>query len=255
MSDPRGDEEFDRLILGATPVGRDPVRVGQPTHELMLLSALSLDARHLFKPGPGRVTFLLPEPEIGMGRPDALVLTLSANGLRSFREKALRLPSYAAARALDEETDDADVGVSVSYVKTLRRELSKSGWTQAEFKKASRLVADSIAIEAKIDNGRRAIEQVVKFSPRANRSAVLMPLSKVQNLPSDVLRNYGVGVIAESAGRLAWTRPADFRPLKGWQRAWLAELLVRGLSDGSAYSFSVDRKIRSASSKATTLGR
>ena len=99
-------------------------------------------------------------------------------------------------------------------------------------------MADSLAIEAKLKDWRRALRQVSTFAGLVNRTAILMPEVVSMRIPSDFLDFYGTGVIAESKDRVYLHHSPPPRPLNLSAQAWLLELLIRGLEQGTAYRYS-----------------
>lgn len=61
-------------------VNRHPPRVGSPKRETHLTAATVEQAANR-SPGLGRVLLCLTEVELGVGRPDVLLVTMSKNGL------------------------------------------------------------------------------------------------------------------------------------------------------------------------------
>jgi hypothetical protein len=228
--------------------------VGVPTHELALMSALARDMWRLDRPGPGRVNFVLFEAEVGAGRPDAVVLTVSRNSLEKFRATGLRIPTPTASRALT-DTADSSLGISVQYARSLRRRLEAEGWTSREFQQGAAIIHDSLAIEAKVSDWSRALRQVAKFQPTTHRSAILMPEMAATRVPRPTIEKNGIGLLAESHGRTEWMTPAVGQDLSPQRRLWLLELLLRGLDAGVAYNPSALRKRSIAELNASTLGR
>lgn len=245
--------QIARSVLGHT--GAAPAaRVGQPTHELRLIYSLERNLWRLCRPGKGRVSYVLFEPEVGAGRPDAIVITVSKGALERFRATGLRVPTPSATRALT-DTDEMALGLSPQYVRALRRQLSLSGWSPREFDRAARIVNDSLAIEAKISDWRRALQQVVKFQVTAHQAAILMPAQAATRLPGPTLEKYGIGLIAEAEGKSEWSVSPRRYELPEFSRVWLLELLLRGLEDGTAYSPSELRNRSKDATKDSSRGR
>ncbi len=225
-----------------------PRRVGVPTHERLLTEAFLGQVSTVVRSGPGRSLYVLEEADLGAGRPDIIVLTISSTALNSFRESQLRLTSPVAARALDVNLSADELGVTRSYAMELRRNLQRQGWSRVDTARLSRAVHDSLAIEAKVRDWRSAVRQVAKFRRLFHRSAVLMPERALPIESSKSLEFYGCGVIFQRRNTdFSWERfPRPGSP-PTWTRIWLLELLVRGLEDGSAYKLSASRKLASAS--------
>lgn len=234
---------------GATSVNRPPV--GSPIHEIALHDAIANRALSILRPGPGRSLYLLVEPELGFGRPDAILLVLSATALATFRQRQLRLPSLTAARSLGEESH----GVTVDHARALSRALRQAGWDDSALRVSGNMIHDALAIEAKMSEWRRAIRQATAYRLGTGRSAVLLPEPVARRVDQRNLAVHGVGLLAQSHNALEWITESPRREISMSSRAWLVELLLRGLDDGSAYSATASRKIVSASRKETSLAR
>lgn len=217
-------ETFEPLGTASRPA------VGVPTHELALHKALNSQFGRLFRPGSGRSVFLLQEAELGFGRPDGLVLAVSAIGLKSFVQRGLRLPSLAAARSLTGDSSN----VSEKHSRHLLRRLEEAGWTNRDLVQAAALVHDAIAIEAKMSDWKAAIRQASRYKVGAGRAAVLLP-HRIGTLvePRNLLA-HGVGLLVEERQKIQWATPAPSSEASPAQRAWLLELLIRGLENGEA---------------------
>ena len=213
-------------------------RVGVPVKEGLLVDTAIRRLPKLFPPGPGRSLYVLLEPEIGAGRPDILALHVSSNGLAAHLSHRPRIPHSTAAKALHTASEDESFGVNREYGRRLRRSMVDSGWTPKEISDAARLVRDSLAIEAKLRDWRRAVRQAAKFSPLVARSALLMP----QGLPVDAelsLDFYRLGLLeAGPRSSVRWSHPSPRQDLAPFARLWLLELLARGLADGTAQRLS-----------------
>ena len=205
--------------------------VGVPIHEVALHDAIDRQFSRLFAPGAGRSVFLVSEPELGFGRPDAVLLTLSVTSLNSFLRRGLRLPSLNAAKSL------AGAGTSLTdkHARALARQLERIGWSERALKDAGGAITDSLAVEAKLAEWRRAIRQAAGYRVGAGRSAVLLP-ARVGALVDDRnLASHGVGLLVEDRGRVEWSVPAPRTEIGVSHRAWLLELLIRGLESGTAH--------------------
>lgn len=229
-------------------------RVGEPIHELRLIAALERDLWRLEQPGTGRSAFVVFEPEVGAGRPDAMILTASQRALERFESTGLRMPTPAAPRALL-ATDDGTLGLSQPYARTLRNRLLENGWTDAQRSRAADIVHDSLGLEAKMHDWRRALQQVVKFQVTVHRSAIMMPRDAALRVPEPYLTSYGIGLIEETAKGSKWLVRPVHRELPEYSRLWLLELLMRAREEGRAYTPSELRKRFNASSIAATRER
>ncbi|GAB3077628.1 hypothetical protein GCM10027080_24660 [Pedococcus soli] len=213
-------------------------RVGEPTHELALTRALGSSIGELFRPGPGRTTYIIFEPEVGRGRPDAIAVQISAFALGALRREGLRLPHLTASRAALASDETDGFGVTGAYGRQLRTRIRTAGWTERRATSVSNLIVDSLAVEAKMKDWRRALRQVAAFRPYAHRAALLVPQSLTARVDPVGLDVYQAGLLREDHGQVAWERSAPRREIDPAASAWLVELLVRGLDNGTAYSAS-----------------
>lgn len=229
----------------AETTARPPV--GVPIHERLLTDAFLDRSVSLVRPGPGRSVFVIEEPELGSGRPDLVFLTIPVGALDKFRRSGLRLVSPSVARVLAPGADDAPAGVSKSYAAAVRRGLMEQGWGDVDVQRLADLVTDTFAVEAKVKDWRRAIQQVSRFRRHFHRSAILMPS---RQLPDESLRSldfYGCGLLFQEGQSVSWIRqPRTLNPSIS-SRLWVLELLVRGLDSGTAYRLSDARNRVTAS--------
>lgn len=201
-------------------------RVGVPVHEARLTEAFATQANKLMPPGPGRRLYIIPEPQLGRGRPDAIAITASPRGLHSYFKNSIRFTTFTQAVVVSDDNNHS-VGVSDSYAKELRSSMRTDGWNDAQIKKAESIVHDSLAIEAKMTDWRRAIRQVARFRPMANRTAILMPENSASRVDKMSLKIYNSGLISASDVTLRWTVKARYQKIGTAQKLWLLELLHR----------------------------
>ncbi len=168
------------------------------------------------------------EPRIGRGRPDLLLLAISSSGLVSYLNKSIRLSTFTEAQVISGDVNEP-VGVSASYARDLRLRVQAANWKDSQLVHAQNLVHDSLAVEAKMSDWRRAVRQVARFGPMAHRTAILMPENVAARVDLRTLGVYETGLIAMSGDRLSWLRSAPKRPLGDAQKLWLLELLHRQL--------------------------
>ena len=168
--------------------------VGVPIHEVALQEAIGRQFSRLFAPGAGRSVFFITEPELGFGRPDAVLLTLSVSSLNAFLRRGLRLPSLNAAKSLA----GGGTNLTDKHARSLARQLERSGWSERALKDAGGVITDSLAVEAKLAEWRRATRQAAGYRVGAGRSVVLLPAR--------------VGALEKQYRRAASTRPASNSP-------------------------------------------
>lgn len=96
------------------------------------------------------------------------------------------------------------------------------------------LVADTVAVEARMGDWRRAAQQVSRFRLHFHRSAILMPR---RNLPAEAehtLNFYGCGLVFRDGARFSIEQEPATRTPPVAARPWTLELLLRGLESGNA---------------------
>jgi hypothetical protein len=142
-----------------------------------------------------------------------------------------------AALTLGTETDEIGAGITNDYARKVQRRLDHLGWNEHKLRLAN-LVHDSISIEAKMDDWRRAIRQASKFQLLTHRSALLLPDGVAERVSRAALEFYGLGVLSVSGTAVEWQREAPKRVPAIAARLWLLELLLRGIEDNSAYKAS-----------------
>lgn len=204
--------------------------VGQPIAEARLTSAVLEHARTLVSPGRGRVLLTLSEVELGLGRPDVVLLAASLTGLAARARQGLRLGNLTEAQILASVDGRLGSQHSASHVRTVSRRLAENGWitSTGQLRAVPRLVAQSLLIEAKVRDWRNGVGQLTRTRWVAERSALLVPATTSHLVPPAMLRHNRLGLIVErSDGTLRWevrTRP---RPLSLLADLWLAELAIR----------------------------
>lgn len=234
------------VLSDISEMSRPPV--GIPSHELALHEALDRQVPNLFPPGKGRSVFIVREPELGFGRPDAIILTISATALQSFMNTGLRLPSLNAARSLSGEASN----VTIKYARTLARDVERSGWSHRALARSASMVTDSVAVEAKISEWRRAIRQATGYRVGTSRAAILVPARVGALVERRNLESHGIGLLTEQFRRIQWSVEAPPSEISICHRAWLIELLLRGLESGTAHRSAASANRTSESRQATT---
>lgn len=204
--------------------------VGIPKHETVLHDALKQQFGMLFPPGSGRSTFIIPEPDLGFGRPDALLVTIAPRGLEAFRNQNLRLSSLNAAKSIIGFPGN----LSGSYSRALVKDLERAGWTDKALIAAGQLIHDSLAVEAKLNDWRRAIRQASAYRVGAGRASILVPVRVSKLVNPRNLDIHQIGLLADNGQEIAWRLDAPRANISISHRAWLLELLLRGIEDGSA---------------------
>lgn len=209
--------------------------VGVPVAELELTRAFLASCKRVARPGRGRCIYVIEEPLLGAGRPDLVLITVSPAVIHGMLNAGLRLRSHAAARAIN---DRLGAGVSTSYARELARRGAEQGWTPRIAAHLAERVYDSVALEAKVKDWRRAIHQVSIFRPYFHQAAILTPSRQLASRWLNSLEFYGSGLVQLDGNHANWVRAPHRNEPTIASRIWLLELLIRGLEDGSAYRLS-----------------
>lgn len=238
-----GHDRYDIPTRSVQP----PRRIGEPIHERRLTETLITSVDDVLRPGPGRSIFVIEEADLGSGRPDVVLMAISTRSLAAFRRSGLRIPSPLAAKVLDPEFREDELGVGLGHARALRRALELHGWSDIQAKRVALTLHDSLGIEAKIKDWRQAVRQVSKFRRLFHRSAVLMPRRVLPQQSTVAMDFYGCGLLFQDASRVEWQRASSLNEPRAWAKLWLMELLLRGLDDGTAHRATDLRNIERAS--------
>lgn len=198
--------------------------VGKAIHEIVLTAALSQYADRIFPPGTGRSLVIIPEADIGRGRPDVLVVVMSKTALKAYLKSGLHVESLAVARTLVAGT------VTTSGKTGTRKTASKVGgksWTPAEVRRYTRTVFDSLAVEAKMKDWKQAVRQASRFRHLAHRGAIMLPESASLDRVEPYLRTYDLGLISFASRTPSWSVSASKAELHPGHALWLLELAAR----------------------------
>lgn len=100
---------------------------------------------------------------------------------------------------------------------------------------AAGMVADAVAVEAKLSEWRRAIRQAAGYRVGAGRAAILVPARVGALVEARNLETHGIGLLTEDSARIHWSVAAPYAATSISHRAWLVELLLRGLDSNTAH--------------------
>ena len=206
--------------------------VGVPTHERRLTEAAANAAGDLL-PGSGSLV-VLHEVQIGIGRPDLVVLRVDVERLAWRRVAGLRLSGYNEAVVLGALRPGrlAELGLSRAYARRLERSVVDRGWLDLGV--GDRLISDSMVLEAKVSDWRRALLQLSQVRWAAQQAALVVPHRLADRIPAIALTPQGMGVLAvDDLGGINWSRPAPPRTLPFELDAWLGELALRELAEAT----------------------
>jgi hypothetical protein len=206
-------------------------RVGAPSAESQLTRAAVAQTDQLMKPGPGRSLFVLTEVELGIGRPDMLLMAASPGALRARQARGLRLHNWTEARVLAAHlTNRETAGVTRSHALSVGRRLAERGW--GGVRRVNSVHVESLLIEAKVADWKRGLRQLARTRRLAHRSALLVPRSLRHLIDRSVLTHGNIGLVTVDAGfRLRWERKGRARRLSPAADLWLTELAIRAMED------------------------
>jgi hypothetical protein len=206
--------------------------VGVPIHETRLTNAAANAAGDLL---PGSASLLvLHEVPIGIGRPDLVVLRVDVTRLAWRRVAGLRLSGYHEAVVLGALRSGrlGELGLSRPYARRLERSLVDRGWL--DLASDDPVVSDSLVLEAKISDWRRALLQLSQVRWAAQQAALVVPDRLADRIPDIALTRQGMGVLGvDDSDEIGWSRPASPRALPFELDAWLGELALRELAEAS----------------------
>lgn len=216
-------------------------RVGVPKAEAHLTAQLARSAGALFAPGPGRSSWLILEPKTGFGIPDALMVQASSQAVLFAQRRQLRIPTLSAARVLAAGRGGSAPGLSPQHARAIELRMSREGWDSDGVRRMSDLVHDSLAIEVKLNDAKRALQQLNKFRVSVHRAAVCMPATTAHRASRSTLEHLGGGLIVADMDGVRWEILPTRREIPSYRRLWLAELLLRGIESETAHKFSASR--------------
>jgi hypothetical protein len=175
---------------------------------------------------------VLPEVELGVGRPDALLIAVSRRAINARRRRGLRIRTLAEAEILGAWFDDAPCRHSKSHVRSTLARARANGWIQdASSRRANvGLVGDSMLIEAKVSDWRTGINQLARARFGAHRAVLAMPEGSTHRPSRPALEKNRVGLAAvRGDGGVAWVRQPKRRQLSSAADLWLVELVMRAV--------------------------
>lgn len=205
-------------------------RVGVPREEAALTALVREQPHLVLAPAsdPVSTVVLLEELEVGVGRPDIVVVRVDLDTLNFRRWAGLRLHNLAEARALGAalEGNVELSSVSAEHTNRLIGRLRDKGWLAGPL---TRAIQDSMLIEAKVSHWGVGVHQLARVLWASNHAALLVPSSTALRVPTEVLRFNQIGLLTEDGGRLSWAETAPRRELPRHLDAWLAELALRAV--------------------------
>jgi hypothetical protein len=205
--------------------------VGVPKAESRLTDAVLRRPQQLIRPGPGRQLLIIDQVEIGIGKPDFLLLKVSPAALEARRKSLPRLANLAEASVLGAlRSGDISVsGLSLSRSRSLARRLKSEGWIDraGNVRRVPNIIGDSLIVEAKISHWPVGISQLARTRRLVNRVALLVPASAIPLIPEAAVKHNVLGLASWNGKTLSWVRDAPSMPLSWTAAMWLTELALR----------------------------
>ena len=174
---------------------------------------------------------MLPEVDLGVGRPDILLLSASGKALKARARSGLRLTNLTEARILAALNNGAGSGHSLSHVRAVTARLQEAGWVRStgEVRPVRRMIGDSLLVEAKVSDWRTGIQQLTRVRWASHSSVLLMPIVSQQRVPRKTLRHNRLGLLVLDDRGLRWQLKPPRRSLSWLADVWLTELAIRSL--------------------------
>jgi len=212
--------------------------VGVPTRESLLTDAAVQEPHVLLPPGTGRRVHVLTEVEIGIGRPDIVVVAYSPRALDALLRRSLRISNLTEARLLAALLSNGPqdpwraAGITRSHGRRKERQLADRGWLSRDVVGATpKVVGDSLLVEAKVSSWRAGLLQLVRTRGLAHRAALLVSAESAPRVDRRALRKYGVGLLTYAPGHgVHWVRRSTFRGVRLASELWLGELVARSVT-------------------------
>ena len=206
--------------------------MGVATHEARLTELVREQPERVLEVGgPPSAVVLLEEVEIGIGRPDLLLLRIDLQALDLRRHAGLRLHNLAEARVLgailNGRLDQA--GVSAEHTRRLVGRLADKGWL--ELTSLTSVVLDSVLLEAKVSHWGVGVQQLARVRWASNRAALLVPTATASRVSRQSLAANRLGLLSEEDGLLVWEQAPTSVELPPHYDAWLGEMALRKLSE------------------------
>jgi hypothetical protein len=158
--------------------------------------------------------------------PRRAIAARSAHGLR------LETPSEARVLAATVLGTAGRSGMSAGWQREILARLQRRGWLQRDLRPAvpvRQLVGDSLIIEAKVADWRRAVSQLARTRSLAHRSALAIPVERQRLVARAYLKKSGLGLVTIATdGHVRWLRQPVRSELSLASDLWLVELVLRG---------------------------
>jgi hypothetical protein len=203
--------------------------VGVPKHEARLTHAVISEGHALLGERGKAMPVVLREVELGIGRPDVLLLLVDHERLALRKAAGMRLGNLSEAHILEKSTvSDAVEAIPGRHARRMVRRVEERGWFELPSRRP--IVATSLLLEAKVSGWQRGIRQLARVRWAAHRAALVLPGEAAHRVQPDRLLPPAVGLVeVDNAGELRWRHSAPTADIPFYVDAWLGELAIREL--------------------------
>jgi hypothetical protein len=173
----------------------------------------------------------MSEVDLGVGRPDLLLLSASRKALVARARSGLRLTNLTEARILAALNNGGGSGHSASHVRAVTSRLQEAGWVRStgEVRSMKPTIGGSMLVEAKISDWRTGLLQLTRSRWASHSSALLMPIVSQQRVPRKTLRHNRLGLLVLNDHGLRWQLKPPRQSLSWLADVWLTEMAIRDL--------------------------
>lgn len=217
---------------------RPPVGVAKA--EAFLTQAAMARPQDLVHPGRGYSLVVLDEVEVGVGRPDIIIATVSLNGLDAWIRAGRLIENLTEARvlgALYEPREAQTLAITADHVRAVRSRLANRGWTRRGVPVGTPMpIQHALVLEAKVSDWRSGIVQLNGRRHLFPQAALLLPDAVARRVPRVLIDWSGVGIAAAAdSGELRWIRKPRSRSASIGARLWLSHLVASHVAAGFVY--------------------
>lgn len=215
--------------------------MGVPKAEQVLTDAVTRNAGDVMSPGRGRRLVVLSEVELGIGRPDVVLLACSPASIAKRLQAGLRLRTLTEARVLADllsKNSRNGSGISAGHHRHVVKDLENRGWLTRDgrVEAGKSTVGKSLLIEAKMGDWRGGVLQLIRNSRLFQSTALLVPERLNSKIPRPLIEQYGLGLLLFDCDEIWWQRRGRDRKPPHFANLWLGELAVRHIEVGLTYA-------------------
>lgn len=198
--------------------------------ELELTRSVTRNAQSLFPPGRGRSLFALEEVDLGIGRPDVLLLHASSRSVEAHLRDGRRLENLTEAEILASHFSGRPSRHTGEHETAVLRRLREAGWLRrSKVRVAAGVIGKSLLVEAKLTDWRRGLVQLTRENWACDFAALAYPRSIHERVERVMLRRNRLGLIVVAGEDASWRIKARQSAPTLAGRLWLTELLARSL--------------------------